>query len=78
MPTRQELQRKCHNAYWQIVEVETRERGWSARDADAAKKAFDNACLEYVDAFGEAPEFESEPKDIRFRFPLRDATRPEL
>jgi hypothetical protein len=77
MNTRQTLQRACYDAYWKIVEVETRERGWNAADADAAKKGFNAALLEYVNTFGEPPEYEANPTDHRFRFPLAVATRAE-
>jgi hypothetical protein len=52
------LQAAVHQAAWAIIEVETRERGWRASDAEAARKGYDEAIAAYTSAFGIEPEME--------------------
>lgn len=69
----QEKQRKVWVAHQIVIEVETREAGWNAKEANEADKAYHNAVSSYKAAFDMEPEYRE--GDLVFRkHPLYDAT----
>ncbi len=51
-----ELQAAVHQAAFGVIEVETRERGWTADHSTAARNRYDEAFTGYKAAFGTEPE----------------------
>ncbi len=69
----QEKQRAVWVAEQRIIEVETREAGWNAKEANEADKAYHNAVSSYKAAFDMEPEYRE--GDLVFsKYALYDAT----
>jgi hypothetical protein len=71
-------QRDVYNAYLRVVEVATRECGWTTSDAKEADEAYKQACNAYTSAYDCAPELEATRDMLNFHFPLRDATAERI
>lgn len=71
-------QRAVYNAHARAVEVETRERGWSARDLADAEVALMEAIGAYESAYDCQPEYQPERDQLGFRYPLLNTTTERI
>jgi hypothetical protein len=71
-------QRAVYNAHARAVEVETRERGWSAKELADAEVDLMEAIGAYESAYDCKPEYQPEKDRLGFRYPLTTATTARI
>lgn len=73
------LQAAVHQTAWGVIEVETRERGWRASDADAAREHYEEAIAAYKAAFGIEHEWKDEyAPGLAGKVPLAKPTQQRI